>query len=83
MYWVDGVGTVVSGTVLAGTVTVNETLLLGPDNLGQFQPLQVKSIHRYAIDTVGGTVRGYGRESAVDLGQFLHQPLKIMHAQVQ
>ncbi|GMT11561.1 hypothetical protein PFISCL1PPCAC_2858, partial [Pristionchus fissidentatus] len=46
VYWVEGVGTVVSGTVLAGTISVNDTLLLGPDSLGQFQPLPVKSIHR-------------------------------------
>jgi len=45
-YTVPGVGTVVSGTALKGTISLNDTLLLGPDPLGHFQPLSVKSIHR-------------------------------------
>lgn len=39
-------GTVVSGTTLAGVIRLNDTLLLGPDPLGRFQPITVKSIHR-------------------------------------
>ncbi|CAB3397638.1 unnamed protein product [Caenorhabditis bovis] len=46
VYWVEGVGTVVSGTMLAGTVNVNDVLLLGPTSTGDFIPLPVKSIHR-------------------------------------
>lgn len=46
VYWVEGVGTVVSGTVLAGTIKVNDILLLGPNSVGEFVPLPVKSIHR-------------------------------------
>ena len=42
----QGVGTVVSGTTLKGVIRINDTLLLGPDSLGQFQPIAVKSIHR-------------------------------------
>eukprot|EP01136_Pigoraptor_vietnamica_P043472 Opistho-1_new@18916 len=30
----------------SGTVQPNDTLLLGPDALGQFQPVSIKSIHR-------------------------------------
>lgn len=45
-YSVPGVGTVVSGTNLRGTIKINDTLLLGPDPLGQFIPIAVKSIHR-------------------------------------
>lgn len=45
-YSVPGVGTVVSGTTLKGVVHLNETLLLGPDPLGRFQSVQIKSIHR-------------------------------------
>ncbi|CAH3015223.1 unnamed protein product [Porites evermanni] len=45
-YSVPGVGTVVSGTCLRGTIRLNDTLLLGPDPLGQFQSIQVKTIHR-------------------------------------
>ncbi|VDM63621.1 unnamed protein product, partial [Angiostrongylus costaricensis] len=46
VYWVEGVGTVVSGTVLAGNIKVGDTLLLGPNSVGEFVPLPVKSIHR-------------------------------------
>jgi len=45
-YSVPGVGTVVSGTNLRGTIKINDTLLLGPDPLGTFMPIAVKSIHR-------------------------------------
>ena len=41
-----GVGTVVSGTNLRGTIKLNDTLMLGPDALGHFYPIAVKSIHR-------------------------------------
>lgn len=41
-----GVGTVVSGTCLKGTITLNDVLLLGPDPLGHFQQIAIKSIHR-------------------------------------
>lgn len=46
IFSVPGVGTVVSGTMVMGTVQINDTLQLGPDSLGQFTPVQVKSIHR-------------------------------------
>lgn len=42
----QGVGTVVSGTTLKGIIKLNDTLLLGPDPLGRFTPITVKSIHR-------------------------------------
>uniref|UniRef100_A0A672FRE4 GTP-binding protein 1 n=1 Tax=Salarias fasciatus TaxID=181472 RepID=A0A672FRE4_SALFA len=45
-YSVPGVGTVVSGTTLRGLIRLNDTLLLGPDPLGAFIPIAVKSIHR-------------------------------------
>lgn len=45
-YSVPGVGTVVSGTTLRGIIKLNDTLLLGPDPLGHFQQIVVKSIHR-------------------------------------
>ncbi|XP_022089403.1 GTP-binding protein 1-like [Acanthaster planci] len=45
-YSVPGVGTVVSGTTLKGLIRLNDTLLLGPDPQGNFQPVVVKSIHR-------------------------------------
>uniref|UniRef100_A0A3P9KZ05 GTP-binding protein 1 n=1 Tax=Oryzias latipes TaxID=8090 RepID=A0A3P9KZ05_ORYLA len=39
-------GTVVSGTTLRGLIRLNDTMLLGPDPLGSFIPIAVKSIHR-------------------------------------
>ncbi|XP_057310974.1 GTP-binding protein 1-like [Hydractinia symbiolongicarpus] len=45
-YSVPGVGTVVSGVTMQGVVSVNDVLLLGPDSVGNFQPIPVKSIHR-------------------------------------
>uniref|UniRef100_A0A7E4UZ74 Tr-type G domain-containing protein n=1 Tax=Panagrellus redivivus TaxID=6233 RepID=A0A7E4UZ74_PANRE len=46
---VEGVGTVVSGTCTAGSITVGDTLLIGPDALGQFVPVPIKSIHRKRV----------------------------------
>ena len=43
---VPGVGTVVSGTVLKGVIHSGLSLLLGPDLLGKFELVQIKSIHR-------------------------------------
>lgn len=43
---VPGVGTVVSGTTLKGIIHLNDVMLLGPNAVGQFQPVPVKSIHR-------------------------------------
>ena len=45
-YSVPGVGTAVSGTTLKGVIKLNDILLLGPDPLGRFIPIAVKSIHR-------------------------------------
>ncbi|XP_052129873.1 GTP-binding protein 1 isoform X2 [Frankliniella occidentalis] len=45
-YSVPGVGTVVSGTALKGVIRLNDTLMLGPDPLGHFTAIAVKSIHR-------------------------------------
>jgi GTPase len=54
---VPGVGTVVSGsvlytypywylgTVMSGKISVNQNMLLGPDEFGKFIPVPVKSIH--------------------------------------
>lgn len=47
MYFLSkGVGTVVSGTTLKGVIRLNDILMLGPDPVGQFQQISVKSIHR-------------------------------------
>ena len=46
---VPGVGTVVSGTLTKGVIQTGENLLLGPDPLGKFELVQVKSIHRKRV----------------------------------
>lgn len=55
-YSVPGVGTVISGTCLQGIIKLNDTLLLGPDPLGHFLPIAVKSIHRKRMNVA--EVRG-------------------------
>eukprot|EP00002_Diphylleia_rotans_P005562 TRINITY_DN1472_c0_g2_i1.p1 TRINITY_DN1472_c0_g2~~TRINITY_DN1472_c0_g2_i1.p1 ORF type:complete len:514 (+),score=98.56 TRINITY_DN1472_c0_g2_i1:951-2492(+) len=42
---VTGVGTVVAGTMVSGTISTGDTLLLGPDSVGLFTPVQIKGIH--------------------------------------
>ncbi|CAF2849862.1 unnamed protein product [Rotaria sp. Silwood2] len=46
LYAVPGVGTVVSGTTLKGIIKLGDNLQLGPDPLGQFKTVQIRSIHR-------------------------------------
>jgi len=50
-FTVNGVGTVVSGVVTKGSITTNQQLLLGPDSLGHFKEVVVKSTmtHRTSI----------------------------------
>lgn len=47
---VSGVGVVVAGTMLAGTVIPGQTLQLGPDKRGQFKPVKVCSIHHKRVE---------------------------------
>ena len=46
---VPGVGCVVSGHLLSGTVKLGDTLLLGPDKNGIFVATQIKGIHRKRV----------------------------------
>ena len=50
VFSVPFVGTVVSGVLTAGVVNVGDTLLLGPDSLGQFFPTAVRSIQRKRVN---------------------------------
>lgn len=45
-YSVPGVGTVVSGLTLKGVIRLNDVLCLGPDSLGHFVNVAIRSIHR-------------------------------------
>lgn len=45
-YSVPGVGTVVSGLTLKGMIRLNDVLCLGPDSLGHFVNVAIRSIHR-------------------------------------
>lgn len=44
-FFVPGVGTVISGIVTQGSISVNDTLSMGPDGNGQFRKVGIKSIH--------------------------------------
>ncbi|CEF71646.1 Dgp-1 [Strongyloides ratti] len=46
IYTVGGVGTVISGTCISGVVSLNDTMLLGPDPVGKYITVPIKSIHR-------------------------------------
>lgn len=50
VFSVPGVGTVVSGTLTTGVVHVGDTVLLGPDSLGKFIPVVIKSIQRKRVN---------------------------------
>ena len=44
-FFINGVGTVVSGMITKGSIAVNDIVQLGPDGNGQFRPVAVKSVH--------------------------------------
>ncbi len=50
-FTVNGVGTVVSGVITRGSISTNQLLLMGPDSLGHFKEVVVKSTmtHRTSI----------------------------------
>uniref|UniRef100_A0AAR2KL00 GTP-binding protein 1 n=1 Tax=Pygocentrus nattereri TaxID=42514 RepID=A0AAR2KL00_PYGNA len=80
-YSVPGVGTVVSGTTLRGWIRLNETLLLGPDPLGVFIPITVKSIHRKRMpvkEVRGGQTASFAlkkiKRSAIRKGMVMVSP---------
>lgn len=63
-------GTVVSGTTLKGTIRLNDTLMLGPDPLGHFQPVAVKSIHRKRMpvkEVRSGQTASFALKKVLDL----------------
>mmetsp|Transcript_43646 Transcript_43646/g.83285 ORF Transcript_43646/g.83285 Transcript_43646/m.83285 type:complete len:642 (-) Transcript_43646:311-2236(-) len=48
-FTVQGVGTVVAGTLLAGSLFPGKSMLLGPDPTGAFREVQVKSIRNKRV----------------------------------
>jgi GTPase len=50
IYQVTGVGIVVAGTMISGTVKTGQTLLLGPDKTGIFKPVIVRTIHHKRVE---------------------------------
>ncbi|XP_076866725.1 GTP binding protein 1, like isoform X2 [Brachyhypopomus gauderio] len=80
-YSVPGVGTVVSGTTLRGWIRANDTLLLGPDPVGTFVPISVKSIHRKRMpvkEVCGGHTASFAlkkiKRSAIRKGMAMVSP---------
>ena len=50
-YTVEGVGLVVGGFLTEGELYVTQKLWLGPDTLGNFRPVQIKSLQRLCINS--------------------------------
>jgi GTPase len=50
-YQVPGVGIVVGGFLTSGTIKEGQNLILGPNRLGEFDRIQIRSIHRQCIPT--------------------------------
>jgi GTPase len=44
-WYVNGFGTVVSGTIMKGTINVSDSVLMGPTTNGQFVPVAFKSLY--------------------------------------
>lgn len=80
-YSVPGVGTVVSGTCLQGVIRLNDNLMLGPDPIGHFIAISIKSIHRKRMNVVevrGGQTASFAlkkiKRSQIRKGMVLASP---------
>ena len=72
-YSVPGVGTVVSGTTLRGTIRLNDQLLLGPDPVGVFTTIVIKSIHRKRMpvkEVRGGQTASFSLKKVIQCETF-------------
>jgi GTP-binding protein 1 len=72
-YSVTGVGTVAGGLVLRGTVSQGEKLLLGPDSAGNFEMVQIKSIHVHRNLTKSATA---GQQASLALRKVKRKTLR-------
>jgi GTPase len=50
VYMVTGVGLVVGGTIKKGSISIGQTLMIGPDKNGHFKPVIVKGMHENRVD---------------------------------
>eukprot|EP00127_Corallochytrium_limacisporum_P002944 Clim_evm33s143 gene=Clim_evmTU33s143 len=94
-YMVPGVGTVVSGTMMRGTLRPNETVLFGPDALGKYESVTLKSIHRKRLPVnyveAGHTAsialkkvkKAQLRKGMVLVGKTLEMPAAVREFQVE
>lgn len=55
IYSVPGIGTVVYGTLQSGTISVGDTLLLGPLSSADFKPVVIQSIHHKRMNVKSRT----------------------------
>lgn len=44
-YFAKGVGLILGGTVLKGTIKLNQEMMFGPDRNGAFKPVTIKGMH--------------------------------------
>lgn len=86
-YSVPGVGTVVSGTLTSGEISLNDTLLHGPNQFGTFDSIVVKGIHTnrmpIKIAKAGQSISlalKKVKRSATRKGQVIISPLWEPHA---
>ncbi|VIO86385.1 Uncharacterized protein BM_BM6423 [Brugia malayi] len=90
VYWVDGVGTVVSGTCMAGMISLNDTMLIGPNPYGEFIAIPIKSIHRKRMpvskircgQTASFSIRKLNKKE-VRKGMVLLSPKMVVFSSVQ
>lgn len=66
IYSIAGVGTVVGGTILRGTIKEGDNLLIGPNDDGLFFPVTVGSIHRNRLPCRLATA---GQSACVSIGK--------------
>lgn len=58
---------------MQGVVNVNDVLLLGPDSIGNFQPIPVKSIHRKRLpvkEVRAGQTASFSLKKVIYIYQF-------------
>jgi len=77
---VSGVGVVVSGTVRCGTIKVNDQLILGPNKVGVYMRVLVRSIHINRCNSKSASagsaasfnIRAVSRKDSVDRDKIRH-----------